>query len=136
MSLALITKPASQAVMPTVSVLLPNYNHARFIGTALQALAAQTRAADEIFVVDDASTDDSIDVIEGFRDQLPQLRLLRNSRNMGVNASINRALYEARCSHVICTGADDWIEPNFIARMAAIAAQHPQARLCVSDYVQ
>jgi glycosyltransferase involved in cell wall biosynthesis len=122
--------------LPTVSVLLPNHNHARFIDNALRALAAQTQPADEILVIEDASTDDSLAVIESFAETLPQLRILRNLRNLGVNESINRGLAKAQGTHVVCTGADDWLEPDFIACMAAAAALYPQARLYVSDYVQ
>src|SRR5215475_5672750 len=86
---------------PTVSVLLPSYNHARYIGAALAALAGQTRLPEEILVIEDASTDDSLAVIESFQDELPQLRVLRNSRNLGVNDTINRGLLEARGSHVV-----------------------------------
>ena len=49
---------------PSLSVVLPNYNHAKLIGRALAALLAQKRAADEIIVIDDGSTDDSVAVIE------------------------------------------------------------------------
>jgi glycosyltransferase involved in cell wall biosynthesis len=126
----------TEAVPPTVSVVLPNYNHARFIGGALSALAAQTKPADEIIVIDDASTDDSIAVIEGFCEALPQLRLLRNERNMGVNPTLNRGFNEARGSHVLSSAADDWIEPEFMARMTDTVTAYPQARVCTSSFVQ
>jgi glycosyltransferase involved in cell wall biosynthesis len=128
------TAPAVAA--PTVSVLIPNYNHAGFIGRALQALAAQTRAADEIIVIDDASTDNSIAVIEAFGDTLPQLRLLRNPRNMGVNNTLNRGFNEARSSHVVSSSADDWLEPGFIEKLSAAAAAHPEGRVCTSSFTQ
>ena len=127
-----MTATASQ----TISVLLPNYNHAGFIGKALDALASQTRPPDEILVIDDASTDDSVAVIESFHQVLPQLRLLRNERNLGVDATTNRGLAEARGDHVICTGADDWLEPECVAHLAAAMTIQPKCPLCVSDYVQ
>jgi glycosyltransferase involved in cell wall biosynthesis len=136
MHLALIQDAAPKTVLPTVSVLLPNYNHARFIGNALSALAAQTRQPDEIIVIEDASTDDSLAVIESFEDELPQLRILRNPRNLGVNESINRGLWEARGTHVVCTAADDWLERNFIARLSEAVAANPAGRVCISTYVQ
>jgi len=121
---------------PTVSVVLPNYNHARFIGAALGALATQTRPPDEIVVVDDGSTDDSIAVIESFAEALPQLRLLRNERNRGVHHTLNRGFAEACGSHVLSSAADDWIEPDFVAHMSDAVAAHPEGRVCSSDYVQ
>ncbi|HWB49842.1 MAG TPA: glycosyltransferase [Stellaceae bacterium] len=126
----------TETVPPTVSVVLPNYNHARFIGAALQALAAQTRPADEIIVIDDASTDDSLAVIARFAAALPQLRLLRNERNLGVNHTLNRGFNAARGSHLLSSAADDWIEPQFVARMAAAAAAYPQAKVFTSSFVQ
>ena len=120
----------------TITVFIPNYNHARFIGAALQSLATQTRAPDEILVVDDGSTDDSIAVIESFAARLPQLRLLRNAQNIGVCPTINRALAEAQSTHVVCLSADDWFEPTFIERMTVALARFPKARLCVSQCVR
>ena len=129
-------RPATPTAHPTVSVLLPSYNHAHYIGVALAALAGQTRAPDEILVIEDASTDDSLAVIESFQGELPQMRILRNPRNLGVNGAINHGLSEARGSHVVCSAADDWLEPEFIERMTDAAAAHPSAKLCVSSYVQ
>src|SRR5260370_22041932 len=73
---------------PTVSVLLPNYNHAAFLPRALQALANQTLQAAEIIIVDDASSDESVAIIESYATSLPNLRLIRNSQNLGVNRSL------------------------------------------------
>lgn len=126
----------SPTALPTVSVLLPSYNHAHYIGTALAALAAQTRAPDEILVIEDASTDDSLAVIESFQDELPQLRILRNGRNLGVNDALNRGLREANSSHVVCSAADDWLEPEFIERTTQAVAAYPAGKVCVSSYVQ
>src|SRR5258707_12471256 len=71
----------SHAMPPTLSVVLPNYNHARFIGRALAALLGQERAADEIIVIDDGSTDDSVAVIERIAAAAPTIRLLRSPSN-------------------------------------------------------
>jgi glycosyltransferase involved in cell wall biosynthesis len=68
----------------TLSVVLPNYNHAKLIGRALEALLAQGRAADEIIVIDDGSTDDSVSVIDRFAAGAPSIRVLQNANNTGV----------------------------------------------------
>lgn len=120
----------------TVSVLLPNYNHARFLERSLQALANQVRAPDEIIVVDDASTDDSVAIISNMLGTVPNLRLIRNPENLGVNRSINRALAAASGDYVVCTAADDWLAPNFLETMIDAIERHPGTRLCISQYVE
>ena len=62
-----------------VSVILPNYNHGRWLRRSLAALVSQVPAPLEIIVVDDGSTDDSVAIIESFRDRHASVRLLRQS---------------------------------------------------------
>jgi len=100
---------------PTLSVVLPNYNHAKFIGRALAALLGQERAADEIIVIDDGSTDDSVAVIERIAAGKPATRLLRNPKNVGVIPTLQRGLEEARGDYVYFAASDDWVFPEFFA---------------------
>src|SRR5258708_21326797 len=103
------------AMSPTLSVVLPNYNHAKFIGRALAALLGQERAADEIIVIDDGSTDDSVAVIERIAAAAPAIRLLRNPSNVGVIPALQRGLEAARGKYVYFAAADDWVLPGFFA---------------------
>jgi glycosyltransferase involved in cell wall biosynthesis len=80
-----------------ISIVLPVYNHARYLPRAIDALAGQEQAPGEIIIIDDASTDGSADVAENMRRRLEpatNLRIMRNPSNMGVNLSINRGLSE------------------------------------------
>ena len=103
------------AMPPTLSVVLPNYNHAKFVGRALAALLGQERAADEIIVIDDGSTDDSVAVIERIAAKAPTIRLLRNPGNVGVIPTLQRGLEAARGKYVYFAASDDWIFPGFFA---------------------
>lgn len=105
----------SHAMPLTLSVVLPNYNHAKFIGRALAALLGQERAADEIIVIDDGSTDDSVAVIERIAATAPTIRLLRNPGNVGVIPTLQRGLEAARGKYVYFAASDDWIFPGFFA---------------------
>jgi glycosyltransferase involved in cell wall biosynthesis len=113
----------------TLSVILPNYNHARFLPYALEAILGQTRPADEIVVIDDASEDDSLAVIERYRGRHPQFRVVRNARNLGVVHNLNRGLELANGGYVYCAAADDIAHPGLLASGLALLAQHPQAAL-------
>jgi glycosyltransferase involved in cell wall biosynthesis len=99
----------------TLSVVLPNYNHAKYIGRALAALLGQERAADEIIVIDDGSTDDSVAVIERIAAAAPTIRLLRNPKNVGVIPTLQRGLEAACGKYIYFAASDDWVFPGFFA---------------------
>ena len=95
--------------LPTFSVVMPNFNHARYLEAALQAHLAQSVPPLEIIVVDDASTDESVAIVERLATEHSRLRLIRLARNGGVNAAINRGLREARGDYVSVSAADDLV---------------------------
>ncbi len=99
--------------IPVLSVVLPNYNHAGLVGRALEALLAQEHPADEIIVVDDGSTDDSVNVVERFAARAPSIVVLANAANQGVIPALKRGLQAARGRYVYFAAADDWILPGF-----------------------
>jgi glycosyltransferase involved in cell wall biosynthesis len=111
----------------TISVILPNRNHAHYLPRALGALARQTQPADEVIVIDDASDDDSIAVIEAWRDRLPGLRLIALSGHEGVVAALNRGLAEATGDLVYAAAADDAARPALFETARRAFAGRPEA---------
>jgi glycosyltransferase involved in cell wall biosynthesis len=112
-----------------LSVVIPNYNHSAYLRASLEGVLAQARGADEIIVVDDASTDDSFAVASSFLDRHPNFRLVQNSRNLGCVPTLNRGLALARGSIVYFGAADDLTYPMLFARGVALLDAHPQAAL-------
>ncbi len=114
----------------TLSVVVPNYNHAKDLPEALQAILDQSCQPLEVLVIDDASTDSSVEVIEGFARRNPIVRLYRNEKNQGVIFGLNRGLRLAAGDYVYFAAADDRVCPGFFEKSMELLTQHPQAGLC------
>jgi glycosyltransferase involved in cell wall biosynthesis len=111
---------------------MANYNHGHFIETALTALTSQSLPPDEIVVVDDGSTDDSLEKISRLAAEHSSIRLITNERNQGAVAAYQRAFGEARGKYVYGAAADDWVLPGFFERTVAMLEGNQTAGLCVT----
>ncbi|MCB1084852.1 MAG: glycosyltransferase family 2 protein [Chlamydiia bacterium] len=114
----------------TLSVILPNYNHASLLKKALEAIITQSYPPDEIVLIDDGSTDNSLDVIASFQKRFPNLRLIQNEKNLGPVPTINRGVKEARGELLAFCSADDFILPGFFEKGVSVMQQHPELALC------
>jgi glycosyltransferase involved in cell wall biosynthesis len=90
-----------------LSVVIPNYNHGSVIANAISAFARQIPAPDEIIVVDDGSTDDSVPILMRLLELYPTLRILRLEANQGTVAAMNQGLRAARGTYVNFGASDD-----------------------------
>lgn len=131
------TSPDSppDAAEPLLSVVLPNHNHGRYLERALAALAAQDLPPDEIVVVEDASTDDSREVLERCRGRHPNIEILVNPANLGALRSLQRGLEAARGRYVYFAAADDEVLPGFFGPAVAMLDRHPDAGLLCAETV-
>jgi glycosyltransferase involved in cell wall biosynthesis len=121
---------------PALSVVIPNYNHAQYVPRCLEAMLRQSIQPAEILVLDDASTDNSVEVVQALASKHPVVRLHRNERNLGVVANVNRGIDLARGDYVFSAAADDEVAPGFFEKSLALLAKNPQAALCctIGDY--
>ncbi|MFC3322092.1 glycoside hydrolase family 99-like domain-containing protein [Mesorhizobium cantuariense] len=105
--------------LPRVSVVVPNYNYARYLGARLSSIVEQTTRPYELIVLDDASTDESVEVIEKFLAgcDIP-CRLVVNAENSGsVFRQWMRGVEMARGDYVWIAEADDLADPDFLAEL-------------------
>ena len=109
---------------PTVSVLTPAYDVARFVGAAVDSVLAQGFPDWEMIVVDDGSRDGTAAVVAERRD--PRIRLIAQE-NAGVSAARSRAMAEARGEAILFLDADDWLAPDALTRLLAALAGAPEA---------
>lgn len=118
---------------PTLSVVMCNRNHARFIRGALDAILGQSYPPLEVIVVDDASTDDSIELLRDFARREPKVQIVRNKANLGVVSAANRGFERAAGDYVYSGGADDRVLPGFFEATMRLLASYPGAGLCCTD---
>lgn len=123
----------SQSRMPSLSVLVPNYNDADCIGNALESICTQSLVPSEVIVIDDGSTDNSIEVIQEYARRYPFLRLERNDRNRGVLYTVNRGLNLVKGEYFFSGSTNDQIFPGFFEKTMNLLSQYPQAGMCFSN---
>lgn len=108
------------------SVVIPLYNKAAQIATTLASVFAQTQPPREVIVVDNGSTDGSVDAVDILA--RPMLRLLHEARR-GPGAARNRGVTEASCDWIAFLDADDLWSPNHLEVLGALVARYPGCAL-------
>lgn len=98
---------------PLVSVIIPCYNAEKWVADAINGILRQTYAPIEIIVIDDGSTDGSLDVIRSFEDRVRY----ETGPNRGGNVARNRGFALSRGEYVMFHDADDWISEDTIAKL-------------------
>ena len=119
--------------MPTLSVILPNHNHAATLPRALDALLGQSRPAEQIVVVDDGSTDNSVEIIQRYAAQHAALQFVQHEQNRGVLAAMHTALNHATGQYIYGAAADDQVQPWFFNAAMTQAQEHPHAATLFGD---
>ncbi len=108
---------------PRVSVIVPSYQHVDFVEAAVKSALAQTMADVEVLVIDDGSTDGSLERLSAFAD--PRL-VVRSQENRGLSRTLNRGLAEARAEWVKMLPSDDLLEPDCLERQLALVEAEPE----------
>jgi len=114
----------------TLTIVVANYNHGHFLPRCLDAILAQTRPPDEILMIDDASTDNSSEVISEFSPKIPKLKTIYHTTRTGVVGVMNEGLVKASSTHVLFAAADDWIEPELVSELMSLFENFPAAGVC------
>lgn len=110
---------------PTIGVIIPNRNDARFLPRCLRSVLDQPDPPDEVIVVDDQSTDDSVAVIRSVIDGRGNARLVQNATNLGVYGAVDEGLKRSRSEYVLCLSANDFVLPGIFAAARAAFTRHP-----------
>ena len=116
--------------MSSVTVLVPNYNRAAFLPRALESIRAQTFTNWCVIVGDNASTDQSVEIVRSLDD--PRVRLICRPQNLGYIRNTNLLLDEVETEFVAILHSDDWWERDFLEQLVGLLDATPAAVMAVS----
>ena len=119
-----------------ISVVIPAYNHSRYIGECLDSFIAQTYQNIELIIVNDGSTDNTAEVITSYADRCEE-RFERfvfiDKENEGVNKTLNKGLSLAEGEYVFLCASDDKVTPNAIKSLHSGFIDDPDCGLVVGN---
>lgn len=127
---------------PRLSIIVPLYNKAPYVRKALESIMSQTYKDFDLIIVDDGSTDNSLEVVnEYIRDVLcvmcdvcKNVRVIQQN-NAGVAAARNKGVKESEGEYVCFLDADDWWKPNYLEEMDKLITDYPDAGLFATNYI-
>jgi succinoglycan biosynthesis protein ExoO len=108
-------------VNPKVSVIIPAYNTETYIGKAIESALKQTLTDIEVIIVDDGSSDKTVEVAKSFTDR--RLKVIVNQQNLGAAAARNRAFRAAQGEWIAVLDSDDWYAPKRLENLVSLANQ-------------
>jgi glycosyltransferase involved in cell wall biosynthesis len=110
--------------MPTVSVIIPSYNHEAFVQECIQSVLDQTFQDFEIIITDDGSSDRTVEIIESFDD--PRIKLFKHPENKGASAASNNCIIHSSGKYVAMLSSDDAWYPEKLASQVQYLDEHPE----------
>ncbi len=117
-------------ITPRVTVLMPVYKGERYLREAMESILGQTFTDFEFLIINDGSTDNSVDIILSYSDS--RIRLVHNDGNLGLTASLNKGLGLAQGEFIARMDADDISRPERLARQVSFMDANPLVGVCGS----
>lgn len=115
------------------SIIIPVYNKENYIQKTILSIINQTYNDYEIIIINDGSTDYSLEIIEKFNFINADYKII-NQENAGVSTARNNGVKIAKHDYIAFLDADDWWEPTFLEKMHDLITKYPDASLYASSY--
>jgi glycosyltransferase involved in cell wall biosynthesis len=113
--------------MPTLTVLMPVYNAERFLAEAIESILGQTFTGFEFLIIDDCSTDNSVNIIKSYTD--PRIRFHQNEKNIGISLTLNYGIELAETELIARMDSDDISYCDRLQKQLDFIAEHPDGAL-------
>ena len=120
-------------IAPSVSIIVPVLNQEKWIGRCLRSLLNQSMNRDnyEIIVINDGSQDKTSYALELFSDEI---KLILNDKNLGLPASLNKGIKEAKGNYIVRVDADDYVNEKFLDLLYEFMEQNKYMDVIACDY--
>ena len=115
---------------PLVTILMPVHNGAEFLTEAIDSMLRQSLKDFEFLIVDDASTDSSASIVQGYSD--PRIRLIQSPERLKLSGALNLGLDQAQGRYIARMDADDISLPKRLERQVKFLEENPDIGLCGS----
>jgi glycosyltransferase involved in cell wall biosynthesis len=116
-----------------LSIIIPMYNHEKYIEECLTSIIGKGLNSNiEIIIINDASTDDSLNVVKRFSGKINNLITIQNGKNIGCAASINKALKLAKGKYIAINSSDDKVDENYYEKMLEVALRENADVVCAN----
>lgn len=116
--------------MPKISVIMPAYNAEKYIREAIDSILGQTFTDFEFIIIDDASSDSTVSIIESYDDE--RIRFFKNDENMGVARTLNRGLEMAKGEYIARMDSDDISLPKRFEKQVKFLDDNKNVAVCGS----
>ena len=118
--------------IPAVSICIPSYNYGRYMADAIESVLRQTCDNWELVIVDDLSSDDSVDVAQRFAAGDSRIKVHVNEQNLGMTMNWNRCMEYATGRYIKFLCGDDVLESECVEKMQSVLDEHPEVTLVTS----
>jgi glycosyltransferase involved in cell wall biosynthesis len=108
---------------PKITVVMPVYNGEKHLDTAIKSILSQTFTNFEFVIVDDGSTDSSVEIINSYQDQ--RIKLIQNNVNLGIPTTRNKCLQESSGEYIAVLDCDDYAYPSRLAEQLEFMENNP-----------
>lgn len=123
--------------MPKVSIVMACYNHSKYVSEAIQSVSKQTFTDWELVIVDDASTDQSIEVINKAISKFKhKCSIFKHERNSGYGKTLRDAIDFSRGELIAIVDSDDVISKDTLSLVVPVHNKHPEASLVYTNYMK
>ncbi|BAZ84814.1 glycosyltransferase family 2 protein [Dolichospermum compactum] len=114
-----------------ISVCMATYNGCKYVNDQISSILVQLRADDELIIVDDKSTDITLQIIDTFNDS--RIKIFKNEVNLGVTKNFEKAINNATGNLIFLSDQDDVWLPNKVEKILEVFQKYPDITLVLSD---